>query len=198
MIDMLIKKTNDRLLNLQNSHKEIKNNNNNFNLFLINKDIYPLINDKNKNLGLIGVKSKHEKNNESIIIKEPINIMEQKKLDNDMGNLHYNDEYLNLSSFSHRLYIVSRNDKPINLFNIELKINKEIDNEKEKEKENDNYIDLFNNNIYINNDINFGISKNNNTIQNAEIKDSKESNYSLIENINNFNNLKNYLNNIDI
>ena len=192
MIDILIKKTNDRLINLQNS-------NNNFNLFLINKDIYPLINDKNKNLGLIGVKSKHGINNESIIIKEPINIMEQKKLDNDMGNLHYNDEFLNSSSFSNRLYIVSRNDEPINLFNIELKIKKEIDKEKEKETENDNFIDLFNNNIYINNnDINFGISKNNNNTQNAEMKDSKESNYSLIENMNNFNTLKNYLNNTDI
>lgn len=199
MIDILIKKTNDRLINLQNSHKENKNNNNNFNLFLINKDIYPLINDKNKNLGLIGVKSKHGINNESIIIKEPINIIEQKKLDNDMGNLHYNDEFLNSSSFSNRLYIVSRNDEPINLFNIELKIKKEIDKEKEKEIENDNYIDLFNNNIYINNnDINFGISKNNNNTQNAEMKDSKESNYSLIENMNNFNTLKNYLNNTDI
>ena len=30
------------------------------------------------------------------------------------------------------------------------------------------------------------------------MKDSKESNYSLIENMNNFNTLKNYLNNTDI
>ena len=99
----------------------------------------------------------------------------------NLGKLQYNEEYLNLCSFSNRLYITSNNNiSPISMINFEQKNN--IKNEKERlnsffiQNENENSL---NNNDFINfnnkenkNDINFEFFKNNNNIDNKFKKDS--------------------------
>ncbi len=114
----------------------------------------------------------------------------------NLGKLQYNDEYLNLCSFSNRLYITSINNTPISLVKIEPKNNKLTkgkteDNNLPVQNENEN---ILNNNDFINSnknndnkcEINFGIFKNN-TIENKYRKDSLISDYSVYGNLNSFN-----------
>ena len=161
---------------------------------------------KNNNFGLIAAKSEGGIKVEVAHINDPKNIMDQKKTDMNIGKLQYNDEYLNLCSFSNRLYITSNNNNPINLIKVDPKNIKTI---KEKEEINNNYFQIrnenenllnYNYNFSVNNndnkcEYNFGIFKNNH-IDNKIRKDSIVSDYSFYGNLNSFNSdINNIINN---
>ena len=154
------------MFSIQNEVKDEKT------LYLTNKDISKLNDDNNRNKNYIAVKSEGGIKIEFSHINDPKNIIAQKKSDMNLGKLQYNEEYLNLCSFSNRLYITSNNNtSPINITKIEQKNNNK--NEKERlnsfhnQNENENSL---NNNDFINfnnkenkNDINFEFFKNSNT-----------------------------------
>lgn len=154
----------------------------------LNKD------ENNNNIGFLTAKSKNEIKVELAHINDPKNVMNQKKIDMNFGKLKYNEEYLNLCSFSDRLYITSNNSCPINLIKIEPIINKHI---KEKEEsynftvQNENENLLNSNNYYSNSnnenkcDINFGLFKNNHTDYKIR-KDSLLTDFSFYGNSNYF------------
>ena len=174
-LNSLIENTNQKLLSIQKEVKDEKS------LYLTNKDISQLNDDNNRNKNYIAVKSEGGIKIEFSHINDPKNIIAQKKSDMNLGKLQYNEEYLNLCSFSNRLYITSNNNiSPINIINFEQKNN--IKNEKERlnsfhiQNENENSL---NNNDFINfnnkenkSDINFEFFKNNNNIDNKFKKDS--------------------------
>lgn len=169
-------------------------NNNRKILTIPYKDFFHSLN--NNNYSFIAAKSEGGIKIEYKHVNDPKNILDQKKSDMNFGKLQYNDEYLNLCSFSNRLYITSNNNCPINLIKIEPK-NKKYSKEKEEknnlfiQNEKENYI----NNVDLNNssknnenkcEINFGIFKNN-SIENKFIKDSLASDYSIYGNLNSLN-----------
>ena len=161
-------------------------------------ELLKFIYDKDKNVGLFVAKSESELKVELAHINEPKNIMVQKKSEMNYGKLQYNKEYLNLCCFSNRLYIISNNNSPINLFKIDsksIKFKKEKDeiNNFYYQNENDN---LLNNNNLINSknnenkcEINFNLFKNN--LINK--KDLFISDIASFGNINSFNPEINYL-----
>ena len=161
-------------------------------------ELLKFIYDKDKNVGLFVAKSESELKVELAHINDPKNIMVQKKSDMNYGKLQYNNEYLNLCCFSNRLYIISNNNCPINLFKIDsksIKFKKEKDeiNNFYYQNENDN---LLNNNNLINSknnenkcEINFNLFKNN--LINK--KDLFISDIASFGNINSFNPEINYL-----
>lgn len=181
-----------------NINDDFDNNiiNNGKSLTIPYKDLLQLNDDKNKNVGFIAAKSETNLKFELAHVNDPKNITEQKKCDMNFGKLQYNDEYLNLSRFSNRLYITSNNNCPINLIKIDTK---NIKHNKEKEDINNFPIqnenaNLLNTNFFANNntnnnenkcEINFGIFKNN-FIENKNRKDSLVSDFSFYGNLNSF------------
>ena len=207
-INFLIKNENEKLLILQNKENDNFINNNGKILNNLYKELLQLNNGKNNNFGLIAAKSEGGIKVELAHVNDPKNVMDQKKSDMNLGKLQYNDEYLNLCSFSNRLYITSNNNNPINLIKID---SKNIKHAKEKEEinnyfqirnENENVLNNNNNNndfAYNNNenrcDINFGLFKNNHNDMKLR-KDSIVSDYSFYGNLNSFNpEINNIMNN---
>ena len=187
LVDNLIKISNEKLLSIQKELNDdnINNINNKVNsIGLTYKDLLQLNNDNNKNCDYILAKCEGGLKIELAHINDPKNIMNQKRIDMNIGKLQYNDEYLNLCSFSNRLYLTSKNNSPIILTKIG---EKRINNIKEKEEienfqiNNENENTLNNNeliNTNINENYNFGLFKNNNN-DNKFRKDSLISDYSL-------------------
>ena len=87
----------------------------------------------NNNNGFIALKSENGIKLELSKIRNE-KVPGLQKSDNNNEINQYNEEYLNFSSLSNKLYITSNNNTPINLIKIDLK---NIKNKKEKEKEKD-------------------------------------------------------------
>ena len=196
-VDNLIKKEKEKLLFLQNMEKESSINSKGKILNILYKEFIQLNNCKNNSFGLIVAKSEGGLKIEVTHIDDSKNIMDRKKTDMNIGKLQYNDEYLNLCSFSNRLYITSNNNNPINLIKVD---SKNIKTTKEKEEisnnnfqfknENENLLN-YNNIFPVNNDENkyemsYGLIKNN-SIDNKIRKDSIFSDFSFCGNLNSFN-----------
>ena len=131
-VNLLIKKTNQKLIKFQNIN--CKDKNNKFNL--TNKDIYNIyhLNKKqNEKSGNTGIKSKKEKKTESIMVGEQSN--ESKKNDIGLKKLNYNSDYLGQPN---KLFVVSNNTEPIKLLDIERYTRKDEEKEIEKNKEKEN------------------------------------------------------------
>ena len=111
-------------------NKNIYNKSNNKKIFLIIKDLY-----KGNNLDLIGKQSIIEINNNSDIIKNPINDMDEKKVDNDEGIYSY--DFIFSDPSSKNVYNLYVNNAP----NIESIIEED---EGGREKEDDSF---FNNKL---------------------------------------------------
>ena len=86
-------------------NKYIYNKSNSKNIFLIIKDLY-----KNNNLDFIGKQSIIEINNNSNIIKNPINDIEEKNIDNDKGIYSYDFNFS--GSSSKNVYNICVNNAP--------------------------------------------------------------------------------------
>ena len=186
-VKVFIKNMNEILNKYQ--YENINNNSGN-NIYLINKDIYPLNIDKNKNLNLIDFKLNKGINNESEIEKEKeiIYFMEKNKKINKKNN-NYNKE--NNSLF------IGNNGGQIDPIDTEKKNSKYEEQErekvKEKEKEKENNGFLYNKHISINNGSNYLMGKN---IQEKK-EDSILSSNSLFEKYINFMDSNIYLQNFD-
>ena len=100
-----------------------KSNKNNNNLFLINKDLY-----KKKNLDFIGKNTKTESKNNSDIIKNSINDINNKNYDKKDDDGNYSCDYIISSPSSKKIYEISNNNES----EIESLIEKEEENEKEE------------------------------------------------------------------
>ena len=219
-VNYLTKIVNEKLL----FYKGDPNNNDINNKKVINipyKDFFILNNNNdtnNNNNGFIALKSENGIKLELSKAKSA-KLQDQKKSDNNNDiNQYTNEEYLNVSSLSNKLYITSNNNMPINLIKIDLKnFKNKKENEKDKEeinninnynteKENENFLNYNNidfnninnyNNIinYNKGDINFSPFKNYN-FDNKNRKDSLISDFSFYGNINLFNtDLNNLFNN---
>jgi hypothetical protein len=154
-ISYLINITDEKLLKYENDKKNI--NSSKKPLTLTIKDILDLI-DKANNNGkeeLISVKSDDKSNLDFVQDNEPKNNLSQKKSEENQIKTLYDDEYDNLCQYSNKLYITSKNNKPINISkidmrNIKLKDKDELTNFKINSNK-DNFINL---NDLINNDNN--------------------------------------------
>jgi hypothetical protein len=205
-VNYLINKVDEKLLFFQNRENENNIKTKGKILNILYKQLLQSNICKNNNFGLIAAKSEGGLKIEVAHINDPKNIIDQKKEDMNIGKLQYDDEYLNLCSFSNRLYITSNNNNPINLIKLD---SKNIKNTKEKEEINNNYFQFRNenenvlnyNNIFsVNNnenkyETNFGLIKKNH-IDNKIRKDSIVSDFSFYGNLNSFNlEINNIINN---
>ena len=194
-VSYLIQLTQEKLSAFENNNNIINNNGNK--LTLTYKDIFEVNEamNNNENIGLIGAKSEDALKVDLIHSNETKQNIFPKKSDINLYKPQYNDEYLNLCSYSNKLIINSQNNKPIQLEKIEPEAVKAKDSEKEKdllnnfkmvnEKENIiNNNDLINNDNYENkNEINFNPIKYFHT-DNKIRKDSVVSDFPYLSNFN--------------
>ncbi len=194
-VSYLIQITQEKLSAFENNNNIINNNGNK--LTLTYKDIFEVNEamNNNENFGLIGAKSEDALKVDLIHSNETKQNIFPKKSDINLYKPQYNDEYLNLCSYSNKLIINSPNNKPIQLEKIDLEAVKAKDSEKEKdllnnfkmvnEKENIiNNNDLINNDNYENkNEINFNPIKYFHT-DNKIRKDSVVSDFPYLSNFN--------------
>ena len=193
-ISYLINITNQRLLEYENFNKNI--NNNLKKLTLTIEDLYELINKTNNKgkVGLICVKSDDNLNFDFVHNKEPKQNSNKIKSEVNEIKTAFGD-IPHVYDFSNKLYISSKNNKPINIQkldtkNIQLKQKEEL-NKPKINNEKDvisiiNIKDLINNenNEYKNDVININQNKNLH-IDNKVRKDSLVSDYSYYGNSNN-------------
>ena len=194
-VSYLIQITQEKLSAFENNNNIINNKGNK--LTLTYKDIFEVNEgmNNNENFGLIGAKSEDALKVDLIHSNETKQNIFPKKSDINLYKPQYNDEYLNLCSYSNKLIINSPNNKPIQLEKIDLEAVKAKDSEKEKdllnnfkmvnEKENIiNNNDLINNDNYENkNEINFNPIKYFHT-DNKIMKDSVVSDFPYLSNFN--------------
>ena len=193
-ISYLINITNQRLLEYENFNKNI--NNNLKKLTLTIEDLYELINKTNNKgkVGLICVKSDDNSNLDFVHNNEPKQNSNKIKSEVNEIKTAFGD-IPHVYDFSNKLYISSKNNKPINIQkldtkNIQLKEKEELKNPKiNKEKDVISIInikDLINNenNEYKNDVININQNKNLHN-DNKIRKDSLISDYSYYGNSNN-------------
>ena len=213
-ISYLINITNEKLLEFENNNKNNNNiNNNQKTLTLTIKDIIELIDKKNnkEKVNLISVKSGDNSNLDFVIEDERNKNLSQKKSEENHFKTLLDDDFPNLFNFSNKLFISSKNNKPINVEkldtkNFKFKEKEDLTNFKINNSERDiiniiNFNDLINNenNDYKNDVIN--INQNKIFRQDNRIgKDSIISDYSNFGNLNNnifleqnlFNNMNNF------
>ena len=215
-ISYLINITNEKLLKYENNDQNNNNinNNNQKSLTLTIKDIMELIDKKNnkEKVNLIYVKSGDNLNLDFVQEDERNKNSNQKKSEENRFKTLFDDDFPNLFNFSNKLFISSKNNKPINIEkldtkNIKFKEKEDLTNFKINNNERDiinniNFNDLINNeNNDYKNDI---ISVNQNKFFRQDInrirKDSIISDYSNFGNLNNnifleqnlFNNMNNF------
>ena len=215
-ISYLINITNEKLLKYENNDQNNNNinNNNQKSLTLTIKDIMELIDKKNnkEKVNLIYVKSGDNLNLDFVQEDERNKNSNQKKSEENHFKTLFDDDFPNLFNFSNKLFISSKNNKPINIEkldtkNIKFKEKEDLTNFKINNNERDiinniNFNDLINNeNNDYKNDI---ISINQNKFFRQDInrirKDSMISDYSNFGNLNNnffleqnlFNNMNNF------
>jgi len=215
-ISYLINITNEKLLKYENNDQNNNNinNNNQKSLTLTIKDIMELIDKKNnkEKVNLIYVKSGDNLNLDFVQEDERNKNSNQKKSEENHFKTLFDDDFPNLFNFSNKLFISSKNNKPINIEkldtkNIKFKEKEDLTNFKINNNERDiiniiNFNDLINNeNNDYKNDI---ISINQNKFFRQDInrirKDSIISDYSNFGNLNNnifleqnlFNNMNNF------
>ena len=215
-ISYLINITNEKLLKYENNDQNNNNinNNNQKSLTLTIKDIMELIDKKNnkEKVNLIYVKSGDNLNLDFVQEDERNKNSNQKKSEENRFKTLFDDDFPNLFNFSNKLFISSKNNKPINIEkldtkNIKFKEKEDLTNFKINNNERDiinniNFNDLINNeNNDYKNDI---ISINQNKFFRQDInrirKDSIISDYSNFGNLNNnifleqnlFNNMNNF------
>ena len=153
-ISYLINITNEKLLQYENDKKNI--NNNQKPLTLTIKDILDLI-DKANNNGkeeLISVKSEDKSNLDFVQDNDLKNNLSQKKSEENRNKTLYGDEYDNLCQYSNKLYVTSKNNKPINIAKIDTKNIKVKEKDELNFKINSNKDNFININDLINNDNN--------------------------------------------
>ena len=215
-ISYLINITNEKLLKYENNDQNNNNinNNNQKSLTLTIKDIMELIDKKNnkEKVNLIYVKSGDNLNLDFVQEDERNKNSNQKKSEENHFKTLFDEDFPNLFNFSNKLFISSKNNKPINIEkldtkNIKFKDKEDLTNFKINNNERDiinniNFNDLINNeNNDYKNDI---ISINQNKFFRQDInkirKDSIISDYSNFGNLNNnifleqnlFNNMNNF------
>ena len=215
-ISYLINITNEKLLKYENNDQNNNNinNNNQKSLTLTIKDLMELIDKKNnkEKVNLIYVKSGDNLNLDFVQEDERNKNSNQKKSEENHFKTLFDDDFPNLFNFSNKLFISSKNNKPINIEkldtkNIKFKEKEDLTNFKINNNERDiinniNFNDLINNeNNDYKNDI---ISINQNKFFRQDInrirKDSIISDYSNFGNLNNnifleqnlFNNMNNF------
>jgi len=215
-ISYLINITNEKLLKYENNDQNNNNinNNNQKSLTLTIKDIMELIDKKNnkEKVNLIYVKSGDNLNLDFVQEDERNKNSNQKKSEENHFKTLFDEDFPNLFNFSNKLFISSKNNKPINIEkldtkNIKFKEKEDLTNFKINNNERDiinniNFNDLINNeNNDYKNDI---ISINQNKFFRQDInrirKDSIISDYSNFGNLNNnifleqnlFNNMNNF------
>ena len=194
-INYLIKITEQNLLTYENGNNVFNNNGNKFSLTF--KDILELIikANNNGNIGLINPKPEDKLNMEFDYLNGGKLAQNQKKLDFNQPKQLFNDEFQNLYDLSNNIYYTSnKNNKAINVENMDIKPVKVKDTDKEelinfkinREKENNNNIDLINNDNNENKSeiINYNQIKNC-YFDNKMRKDSIISDYSYCGNYNN-------------
>ena len=124
-IDNLIKIINDKLSN------NVENYINEFdNISLIEKDLIPFVPERDNCKNLLAIKSESGINVNQLFTSE-IKNKEQNKLNIEMTKLDAQLKNLDSHSFSNKSYIISHNNTPLTLINIDLK------KEKQSKVEND-------------------------------------------------------------
>ena len=149
----------------------IKNYKNEFsNILLVENDLIPLFPERDNCTNLLAIKS------ESGINVEHLMVNDLKNKDHKIGTVksEFHPKNVYPLFFSNKSYIVSNNNTPLTMINIDLKKEKK---DKMENISNDNK-DIINKNL-INQD-------NNNDIFNKEKKDFNDSDFSLFDDISNF------------
>jgi hypothetical protein len=167
-IDSLIKIVNDKLSD------NVKGYKNEFsNVSLIENDLIPLFPERGNCINFLAIKSESGINVENLLVNDLKN-KDQKKI--DINRLKNDSQPKNLCplSFSNKLYIISNNNTPLTLIDIDLK--------KEKKDKVENF---SNDNKYIINK-NLINQVNDNDAINEEKKDFNDSDFSLFDDASNF------------
>ena len=111
-VDYLIKFVDDKLSDLNEKENEYDN------ISLVQSDLIPLIPDLNNYTNLMVIKSESGIKVEDSLKDEARN-REQKKCEMHFGKL--NEENMDLSSYSNKSLIISKNNTSLTIFNIDLK-----------------------------------------------------------------------------
>ena len=140
---------------------------------MVEKDLIPLIPDRGNCTNLLAIKSESGINVQHILIDDLKN-KEQKKIKKEMIKSYSQSKNLCPHSYSNKSYIISNNNTPLTLIDIDLKKEKKdkVENVSNGKK------DIINKNI-INN-------INDNEAINEEKKDSIDSDFSLFDDVSNF------------
>jgi hypothetical protein len=121
-VDYLIKFVDDKLSEQNEKENEYEYDN----ISLVQSDLIPLIPDLNNYTNLMVIKSESGIKVEDSLKDETRN-REQKKCDMHFGK--FNEENMDLSSYSNKSWIISNNNTSLTIFNIDLK--KEVQGENE-------------------------------------------------------------------
>jgi hypothetical protein len=119
-VDYLIKFVDDKLSDLNEKENEYDN------ISLVQSDLIPLIPDLNNYTNLMIIKSESGIKVEDSLKDEAKN-REQKKCEMHFGK--FNEENMDLSSYSNKSWIISNNNTSLTIFNVDLK--KEVQGENE-------------------------------------------------------------------
>ena len=169
-VDSLIKLINDKL---SNNVKVYKNEKEFDNISLVEKDLVPLVPVKGNCTNLLAIQSESGINVQNIFVNDLKN-KEQKKIKKEMIKSYSQFKNLCPHSYSNESYIISNNNTPLTLIDIDLKKEKK---DKVENISNGNK-DIINKNL-INN-------INDNEAINEERKDSIDSDFSLFDDVSNF------------
>ena len=138
-IDNLIKIINDKLSN------NVENYINEFdNISLIEKDLIPFAPERDNCKNLLAIKSESGINVNQLFTNE-IKNKEQNKLNIDMTKLDAQLKNLDSHSFSNKSYIISHNNTPLTLIDIDLKKEKQFKMENTSNNNKDAYENVLNN-----------------------------------------------------
>ena len=140
---------------------------------MVEKDLVPLVPVKGNCTNLLAIKSGSGINVKHMLVSDLKN-KEQKKINMEMLKSFSQSKNLSPHSYSNESYIISKNNTPLTLIDIDLK----------KEKK-DKVENLSNDNKYIINDNLISQVKAIDAI-NEEKKDSIDSDFSLFDDVNNF------------
>ena len=148
---------------------------------MVEKDLIPLVPDRGNCTNLLAIKSESGINVQHLMVNDLKN-KEQKKIKMEMVKSYSQSKNLCPHSYSNESYIISNNNTPLTLIDIDLKKEKK---DKAENISNDNK-DIINKNL-INN-------VNNNEAINEEKKDSIDSDFSLFDDVSN---IESFINNFN-
>ena len=148
---------------------------------MIEKDLIPFIPERDNCTNLLAIKSESGINVDHLFPNDQKN-KEQKKLNVDMTKLESQMKNLGSHSFSNKLYIISHNNTPLTLIDMDLKKEKQS---KVENTSNDNK-DVINENVLSNDKDNIALNEDNGS--------SVDSNFSIFDDVINFDCFINYFN----